>query len=62
MSLIKIDQSKLSAVKEQQAIAARVKAYNEEADPLFFKAQRGEVLMTEWKAKVSEIKARFPKE
>ena len=62
MSLIKIDQSKLASVKEQQAIAARVKAYNEEADPLFFKAQRGDVLLTEWKAKVSEIKARFPKE
>jgi hypothetical protein len=62
MSLIKIGESKLAAVKEKEAIAARVKAYNEEADPLFFKAQRGEVLMTEWKAKVSEIKARFPKE
>ena len=62
MSLIKIDESKLASVKEKEAIAARVKAYNEEADPLFFKAQRGEVLMTEWKAKVSEIKARFPKE
>jgi hypothetical protein len=62
MSLIKSDESKLALVKEKEAIAARVKAYNEEADPLFFKAQRGEVLMTEWKAKVTEIKARFPKE
>jgi RNA processing factor Prp31 len=62
MSLIKIDESKLVSVKEKEAIAARVRAYNEEADPLFFKAQRGEVLMTEWKAKVSEIKARYPKE
>lgn len=35
-------------------------AYKVEADPLFFKAQRGEVTMQEWQAKVAEIKARFP--
>jgi hypothetical protein len=35
-------------------------AYIAEADPLFFKAQRGEVTMEEWQAKVAEIKARFP--
>jgi len=37
-------------------------AYINEADPLFFKAQRGEATMEEWQAKVTEIKARFPKE
>jgi hypothetical protein len=37
-------------------------AYIVEADPLFFKAQRGEATMEEWQAKVAEIKARFPKE
>ena len=37
-------------------------AYILEADPLFFKAQRGEATMQEWKDKVAEIKARFPKE
>jgi hypothetical protein len=37
-------------------------AYITEADPLFFKAQRGEATMEEWQAKVAEIKARFPKE
>jgi hypothetical protein len=37
-------------------------AYIVEADPLFFKAQRGEATMEEWQAKVVEIKARFPKE
>jgi hypothetical protein len=37
-------------------------AYIAEADPLFFKAQRGEATMEEWQAKVAEIKARFPKE
>jgi hypothetical protein len=36
-------------------------AYITEADPLFFKAQRGEATMDEWQAKVAEIKARFPK-
>lgn len=39
---------------------ARAIAYREEADPLFFKAQRGEATMEEWQAKVEEIKARYP--
>lgn len=37
-------------------------AYITEADPLFFKAQRGEATMAEWQAKVAEIKTRYPKE
>jgi hypothetical protein len=36
-------------------------AYIADADPLFFKAQRGEATMEEWQAKVAEIKQRFPK-
>lgn len=36
-------------------------AYIAEADPLFFKAQRGEATMEDWQAKVVEIKERFPK-
>jgi hypothetical protein len=39
----------------------RQKAYISEADPLFFKAQRGEATMDDWQAKVAEIKARYPK-
>jgi len=39
----------------------RRSAYIVEADPLFFKAQRGEATMEEWQAKVAEIKTRFPK-
>jgi len=39
----------------------RRSAYIAEADPLFFKAQRGEATTEEWQAKVAEIKARFPK-
>lgn len=38
----------------------RAAAYAAEADPLFFKAQRGEATMDEWTAKVEEIRARFP--
>ena len=38
----------------------RAAAYRSEADPLFFKAQRGEATTDEWTAKVAEIKARFP--
>jgi len=45
--------------QEVQA-AARAEAYRAEADPLFFKAQRGEATEAEWLAKVEEIKARFP--
>lgn len=38
---------------------ARARAYREEADPLFFKAQRNEAAMSDWMAKVAEIKARY---
>lgn len=40
--------------------AARSAAYTTESDPIYFKAQRGEATMDEWKAKVDEIKARYP--
>ncbi len=43
-----------------QQQSARQIAYRDEADPLFFKAQRGEATLEEWQAKVAEIKARFP--
>ena len=45
----------------EQAERNRQVAYITEADPLFFKAQRGEATMEEWQAKVAEIKARYPK-
>ena len=45
----------------EQAERNRKAAYITEADPLFFKAQRGEATMEEWQAKVAEIKARYPK-
>ena len=39
----------------------RAEAYRTESDPLFFKAQRGEIEMQVWLNKVAEIKTRFPK-
>jgi hypothetical protein len=62
MSLINIDQSKLAAKKAAEAEANRKAAYIAEADPLFFKAQRGEATLQEWQDKIAEIKARYPKE
>ena len=44
----------------EQQQAARAEAYRTEADPLFFKAQRGEATMDEWLALVAEIKMRYP--
>lgn len=44
----------------KQVQMARAAAYADEADPLFFKAQRGECTLDDWKAKVAEIRARIP--
>jgi hypothetical protein len=56
----------INAVNELQKIyvaeSNRRNAYIAEADPLFFKAQRGEATMEEWEAKVTEIKNRYPKQ
>jgi hypothetical protein len=40
--------------------AARAAAYAAEADPLFFKVQRGEATEQEWLDKIEEIRARYP--
>ena len=48
----------LAQQKDQQ----RKRAYQNEADPLFFKWQRGEGTQEAWLAKVEEIKSRYPKE
>jgi hypothetical protein len=45
----------LESIKQQRAYL-----YTKEADPLFFKAQRGEGTMEEWEAKVQDIRARYP--
>ena len=44
----------------EQVRQQRANAYREESDPLFFKAQRGEVTQQEWLDKVAEIKTRYP--
>jgi hypothetical protein len=44
----------------EQVRGRRAEAYRDEADPLFFKAQRGEAELAEWEAKVQEIRDRFP--
>ena len=54
------DRDVLPGVLRQQVERNRAAAYAAEADPLFFKAQRGEATTDEWTAKVAEIKARFP--
>lgn len=43
-----------------QIEALRKAAYQNEADPLYFKAQRGEATIDEWIAKIAEIKTRYP--
>jgi hypothetical protein len=35
-------------------------AYEQESDPIFFMAQRGEATTEQWDAKIAEIKARYP--
>ena len=58
-----VDAAAVTVAAEQaraQAERNRATAYATEADPLFFKAQRGEATMDEWNAKVAEIRARYP--
>jgi hypothetical protein len=65
---VQLDQAKVDAaaviVAQEQALATaqrnRATAYATEADPLFFKAQRGEATIEEWEAKVAEIRTCYP--
>ena len=45
---------------ENKKKSLRLKAYQEESDPLFFKYQRGEAEKQEWLDKIQEIKDRYP--
>ena len=54
------ERSKPYVPSQREQESNRAAAYRTEADPLFFKAQRGEATTDEWTAKVAEIKARFP--
>lgn len=51
-----------AALPNKIAAENRAAAYKAEADPLFFKAQRGEATQQEWLDKVAEIQQRFPYE
>jgi len=65
---VQLDQAKVDTaaviVAQEQALTTtqrnRASAYTTESDPLFFKAQRGEVTLDEWSAKVEEIRTRYP--
>ena len=59
---IEAEVARLTALEPARiATENRRAAYITEADPLFFKAQRGEATMDEWQAKVQEIKNRWSK-
>lgn len=44
----------------EQLSALRRQAYTMEADPIYFKEQRGEVPVGTWLALIDEIKLRYP--
>ncbi len=65
---VELDQAKVDAAavivaKEQAKETARRKraaAYAAESDPIFFKAQRGEATMDDWRTAVAAIQLSFP--
>jgi acyl-CoA reductase-like NAD-dependent aldehyde dehydrogenase len=64
VSVAQKDESSLQAAREaaeQNRDSILRLTLAAEADPLFFKWQRGEATKEEWLAKVEEIKARCPK-
>lgn len=63
-SVVSASAEDVAARKERinaQADQARLIAYAAEADPLFFKWQRGEATQEQWLSAIAAIKARFPK-
>ena len=65
---VQLDQAKVDEaaviVAHEQALAtarqSRASAYTTEADPLFFKVQRGEANQADYDAKIAEIRTRYP--
>ena len=55
-----IADSKTPPVTRDHIEKMRAYAFTTEADPLFFKSQRGEATEAEWLAKVEEIRSRYP--
>ena len=60
MVKIVLDKDQLIEKQREPVKELRRKAYIEEADTLFFKAQRGEATLEEWQEKIEEIKLRYP--
>lgn len=61
MTIIKVNEAIRLEAENKPIENARRVAYEIEADPLFFKMQRGEATQEQWLAKIQEIKQRFPK-
>ena len=65
---VQLDQTKVDAaaviVAKEQALETarrnRAAAYAAESDPIFFKAQRGEATMDDWRTAVAAIQLSFP--
>ena len=53
-----IEKAAIPTLEQQQV--ARASAYKNEADPVFFKWQRGAATEQEWLDKIEEIKLRYP--
>lgn len=60
MVKIVLDKDQLIDKQREPTKELRRKAYAIEADPLFFKAQRGEATIEEWQQKIEEIKTIYP--
>jgi hypothetical protein len=61
-ALVQQEIQRLEPIRNNEIIEIKRKnAYISEADPLFFKTQRGEATLEEWQLKILEIKTRYPK-
>jgi hypothetical protein len=60
-SAVEAELARLEADEPRKiARQSRASAYTAEADPLFFKVQRGEATQADYDAKVAEIRTRYP--
>ena len=50
----------MASSRAQATLDQRRRAYQDEADPLFFQWQRGDATQQQWLDKIAEIKARLP--
>lgn len=59
-SWLKVAQKQYAEKFNKEQEEKRKQAYREEADPVFFKAERGEKEKVEWEDKVKKIKKKYP--